>query len=359
MTETTPSAQYYLGWDIGGANLKAALVRADGVAVKVVQVPCPLWQGLDQLDAALALAFAQLSVPPGTNHGVTMTGELADIFPDRPSGVWEIASRIRARLDGDVLFFAGANGFVPFEQVQANANAIASANWLASAAFVARKLKQGLFIDIGSTTADFVLLQDGRPANLGRTDAERMQHEELVYTGVARTSLMALASRIPFAGQWHNVAAEHFATTADVYRLTGELEAAEDMAATADGAGKSIEETSRRLARMVGRDAGDADKAAWVHLAQAFKQQQLALLRHATLRNLSRNLIRPGTPFIGAGAGTFLVRELAQQLGHEFIAVSSLLKAESDPVRNWAGICLPAYAVANLGIPATGAESLC
>lgn len=357
MTETTPSAQQYLGWDIGGANLKAALVRADGVAIKVVQVPCPLWQGLEQLDAALDAALAQLNVPQGVRHSVTMTGELADIFPDRPTGVWQIATCVHAKLSGEVWFFAGADGFVPLAQVQAHSHAIASANWLASAAFVAQKLKQGLFIDIGSTTADFVLLQDAQPANLGKTDAERMQQEELVYTGVIRTSLMALASRIPFAGQWHNLAAEHFATTADVYRLLGELDPQEDMAATADGAGKSVEETSRRLARMVGWDAGDADRAAWVHLAQAFKQQQLDLLRHATLRNLSRNLIRPGTPFIGAGAGTFLVRELAQQLGHEFIAASSLIKAETDQARNWAGVCLPAYAVANLGIPATAGEA--
>lgn len=359
MTETILSSRHYLGWDIGGAHLKAALVRADGVAVKVVQVSCPLWQGLDQLDMAFEAVARQLDMTQVMHHGVTMTGELADIFPDRLTGVWEIASRAQACLTSEVFFFAGANGFVPLGEVQANANAIASANWLASAAFVAHKLKQGLFIDIGSTTADFVLLREGSPANLGQTDAERMRHEELVYTGVIRTSLMALASSVPFAGQWQNVAAEHFATTADIYRLTGELDPAEDMAATADGAGKSIEETCQRLARMVGRDAVDADKSAWIHLARAFKQQQLDLLRRAILRNLSRDLESPAMPFIGAGAGAFLVRELAQQLGHEFIAASSLLKAESDEVRDWAGICLPAYSVANLVMDAWGGETTC
>ncbi|MCB5187286.1 S-layer protein [Methylobacillus caricis] len=350
MSETIESTQEFtLGWDIGGANLKAALVRSDGMAVKVIQVSCPLWQGLAELDNALAHVLQELG-NLATSHVVTMTGELADIFPDRPTGVLEIAHQAKLQLGNDVRFFAGNNGFVSFENIKAHANAIASANWLASAAFVASKLQQGLFIDIGSTTADFVLLHDGMVANIGNNDAERMQREELVYTGAIRTSLMALASSIPFGGEWQSVAAEHFATTADVYRLTGDLDSVEDMAATADGAGKSIEETNRRLARMVGRDAAEADEGAWVHLAQAFKQQQLILLRRAALRNLSRNLIRPGMPFIGAGAGTFLVRELAQELGHEFIDVSSLLKAESDNVRNWAGVCLPAYAVANLGI---------
>ncbi|MCB5184487.1 S-layer protein [Methylobacillus gramineus] len=350
MSEPIQSTQkFILGWDIGGANLKAALIKTDGIAVNVMQLSCPLWHGLGELDKAIEQVLQRVG-PVEATHVVTMTGELADIFPDRPTGVLEIAGRIKAQLGDEVLFFAGKSGFVTFEHIKAQVNAIASANWLASAAFVASKLKQGLFIDIGSTTADFVLLHDGIPANLGISDADRMQREELIYTGVIRSSLMALASSITFAGEWQNVAAEHFATTADVYRLTGDLDPMEDMAATADGAGKSIEETNRRLARMVGRDSADADSAAWVHLAQAFKQQQLGLLRRAALRHLSRNLIAPGTPFIGAGVGTFLVRELAQQLGHEFIDVSSLLKAESDNVRNWAGVCLPAYAVANLGI---------
>lgn len=350
MTESHPIAKRsFIGWDIGGAHLKAALVSPAGIAIKVVQVPCPLWQGIGQLDLALSAALDLLAAQE-VLHQVTMTGELADIFPDRPTGVKEIAARVVAKLGAHVQFFAGQSGFVAYPQIDQYANAIASANWLASAAYVASKLQQGLFVDIGSTTADFVLLQAGKPVNLGNSDAERMQYEELVYTGVIRTSLMALASSIPFAGQWQNVAAEHFATTADIYRLTGDLEPEEDMAATADSAGKSLAETSRRLARTVGRDANDASQTAWIHLAQAFKQQQLNLLRRAALRNLSRDLIGPGTPFIGAGAGTFLVRELAQQLGHEFIDVSSLIKAESDHVRNWAGVCLPAYAVANLGL---------
>ncbi len=78
------------------------------------------------------------------------------------------------------------------DQVFQYSAAIASANWLASAAFVATKVSQGLFIDIGSTTADFVVLSDGKPQNRGYSDAERMRFEELVYTGVVRTPLMAL-----------------------------------------------------------------------------------------------------------------------------------------------------------------------
>ena len=46
------AARRVIGWDIGGAHVKAALVR-DGRLQAVRQWPCPLWQGLHLLDAVL------------------------------------------------------------------------------------------------------------------------------------------------------------------------------------------------------------------------------------------------------------------------------------------------------------------
>ena len=39
-----------LGFDVGGAHLKAARVE-DGRVIGAIKIACPLWQGLDQLDA--------------------------------------------------------------------------------------------------------------------------------------------------------------------------------------------------------------------------------------------------------------------------------------------------------------------
>ena len=60
------------------------------------------------------------------------------------------------------------------------------------------------------------------------TDAARLATGELVYHGVVRTPLCALAARVPFRGSAVSVMNEFFATTADVYRLTGELDPAHD-----------------------------------------------------------------------------------------------------------------------------------
>ena len=44
-----------LGWDVGGAHLKAARIE-DGRVTGAVEIACPLWQGIDRLDAAFAEA---------------------------------------------------------------------------------------------------------------------------------------------------------------------------------------------------------------------------------------------------------------------------------------------------------------
>ncbi len=65
------------GYDVGGAHLKVALAE-NGRAIAAAQFACPLWQGLDRLDAA----FAQAAVltERADRHAATMTGELCELL---------------------------------------------------------------------------------------------------------------------------------------------------------------------------------------------------------------------------------------------------------------------------------------
>ncbi len=337
-----------IGWDIGGAHVKAARLRQDGGVVAVVQLACPLWRGLDYLERAVVEAIATLGSTE--QHAVTMTGELADIFPNRHEGVRRIVATLRRLLPDVVLrIFAGQRGFVVSEDVDSHTADIASANWLASAQFAAGQIGDGIFIDMGSTTTDILPLQAGRARPHALTDAGRLASDEMVYTGAIRTPLMAVAPRAPFNGQWQRLAAEHFATMADVYRLTGQLDAAHDMAETADGAGKTLQDSARRLARMVGRDLEEAEMTAWVAVAQFFAQAQLQDIRAAVEHVLARS---PNDgPLVGAGAGRFVVRELARQMARDYVDFADLV--EGDAIQqDWAAVCAPAYAVARLGVAA-------
>jgi uncharacterized hydantoinase/oxoprolinase family protein len=98
------------GWDIGGAHLKVARVDATGRVRVVMQVPCALWRGLHELDRAHeAVAAVTAGV---ARHAVTMTGESADIFPDRRSGVATLCDWVATRLPGATAVFDRDAGLV-------------------------------------------------------------------------------------------------------------------------------------------------------------------------------------------------------------------------------------------------------
>ena len=352
-----------IGWDVGGAHLKAALLDTSGALLQVVQVPCALWRGLPELDAAIDEVLNHFEVKTAL-HAITMTGELVDIFANREVGVNAISAFMDAKLNGVKLFYTGAGTladsscFLSLSEVSQSWQSIASANWLASACFSAHQMQtlknsnSALLVDIGSTTTDFVPLINGQPSCLGFTDAARMQFEELVYTGVIRTPLMALAQKISFNLGVTSVAAEFFATSGDVYRLTGDLLLADDMAETADGKDISIFSSARRIARMVGHDVEDADMISWHQLAQAFKDKQIERLTEVTKVNLDR-IAKTGNgrgiSIIGAGVGRFLVKQIAEKMHLNYLDVSDLFNCNIEtPRQSQASVCLPAYAVACL-----------
>jgi len=159
---------------------------------------------------------------------------------------------------------------------------------------------------------------------------------------------MAFGSHISFEGARAPLAAEHFATAADVYRLTGELQPELDLAATADGAGKSQKDSARRLARMICRDLEEAGLEQWKTLASAFRQLQLDRLKAAAMRQFSRGVLPPDAPILGVGAGRFLIRELARQLGRDYQDATDLIVAATPKLAQQAAVCFPAYAVARL-----------
>lgn len=342
----------FIGWDIGGAHLKAVAVDASGGILAVIQEACPLWQGMERLHAALDRALEKLSPGSQSRHAVTMTGELVDFFPGREQGVAALVGAVAERFGfGAVSVFAGHDGFIAAEAVRAkDAATIASANWLACGLWTAANLHEALFVDIGSTTTDILPICQHRVKHRGYTDYERMRYDELVYTGIVRTPLMVLAERVPFQGERVGVMAEHFATTADIYRLTGELPEHADQMPAADNGPKTPEGSMRRVARLLGRDADSAPPEAWRRAAEFLRERQIASIRGGIDIQLSRSLLGDEAPFVGAGVGRFLVRELAGRLKHPYLDFSDLFSMSTSQTEFLAADCAPAAAVACLSV---------
>jgi len=339
-----------LGWDVGGAHVKASLTLGGRVR-EVAQWPAPLWQGLAHLDAAIDAARARWPRLDGAHHGVTMTAEMTDLFPDREAGVAALVDRIGARLGPATRFFAGPAAWLTRTEAPGRWRDIASANWLATAHQIAARQPDALLADIGSTTTDLIPIRNGEPRPQGRSDADRLANGELVYVGVARTPLCALARQIDFGSRRYNVMNEFFATTADVFRLTGELDAEHDQHPAADGGDKDTTAICRRLARMIGMDARDAELAQWTAFAGHWREALLAEIATNITRVAREAELPAAAPVVGAGCGLFLARELAARIGRPFVPfhrVAGFDATATAEVGRWTDTCAPSVAVALL-----------
>lgn len=338
-----------MGWDIGGAHVKAACVDENGEVVTVLQTACPLWRGIDQL--TLALERLSPCFPKEVAcHAVTMTGELVDCFASREAGIHAIVGALSALLGSETLrVFAGVQGFVAPDRITGeHIMQIASANWLASITLAAKQCRNALFVDIGSTTTDILCIEHHRPSILGYTDYERLRSGELFYTGSVRTSVMAVARQAMFKGESMHLMAEHFATMADVYRLTGDLQEAHDQSETADCGPKTVSASALRLSRLTGYEFDDGDLPLWRAFAHQLKNQQMEQVRQACERQIERLPSEDVFTVVGAGVGRFLVRDIAAAWNARYIDFNDLCPARLVDDAIQPADCAPAVAVAFL-----------
>lgn len=332
-----------IGFDVGGAHLKVA--RAErGKVVQAEVLATPLWQGLDTLTGALGkiddlCAGADLAA-------FTMTGELCDAFATRAEGVKGLLDILERHVPVErKTIYAGRAGFVSIEAAAAHVMDVASANWHATASLVGKLVGEALFVDMGSTTTDILPVNNAGAANRGYTDAERLLSGELVYTGFTRTFLFGVASNAPVDGRLTPLMNEYFASMADVHRVLGVLDEADDLHATADGKEKTAAASMGRLAHMVGRDAADLGARQWRNVAAWFSEKQLRTVHDAAA--LVASAIDEDAPLVAAGTGRWQLARLASRMGRRYVDLAEILPAE-DATRREAANGAAASAVALL-----------
>ena len=162
---------------------------------------------------------------------------------------------------------------------------------------------------------------------------------ELVYTGVLRTNLAAIAPRVPVRGDWCPVSSEYFAISADVHLVLSHLTPEQYDCPTPDGRPATLPFARERIARLVCADVEQLDEVEVGAIAAFLHAEQLRRLEDA-----ARRVQRPlpsAAPVVAVGSGAFLGREVAARLG----------RAVADPPAPWGatgGEVGPAAALAAL-----------
>src|SRR6266851_5506043 len=261
-----------LGWDVGGANLKAARIAEDDTSEpRMLERPFPLWREPHRLPAILREAADCLGT--AATMAVTTTAELADCFATKREGVAFVLDAFHTAFP-DVLF-----------------------------------------LDVGSTTTDVIPIVAGRVAVKGRTDPARLRSGELVYTGRLRTPVCAIVRAVPLGGRRCRIAAEHFAVAADVHRWLGRIDESEYTCETPDGRGRSRLDAAARIARMVCADLEMIGHGEVTAIANHISRAQVRQIAGG-IRQVMRRL-GPACPRLAvlAGEGTFLARAAAEEVG--------------------------------------------
>jgi len=340
-------SSFISGWDIGGAHLKVARCDQDGKIIDVIQVACPLWQGIEYLEQAIETVFKLLNNQDDL-AAVTMTGELVDIFPHRQAGVVAILACVCKYIShSKVQVYAGQLGWLPPQQAGQQWRQVASRNWQASANLIAQYCSEGLFVDLGSTSCDIIPLVNHQAIPQGFDDLSRQTNRELLYTGAIRTPLISLCQTAPFNGELVGLAAEVFATTGDVWCLLAQLDSDSIQDASADNMPWTAENCARRLARLLGTDSLHPADPQWQQLAKWFAEQQIHHINKALLHvHSAHSTLSPKAPIIGAGVGRFIVQQCAQRLNQPYIDIADLLRLPKVEAADH----LPAIAVALLAM---------
>jgi (4-(4-[2-(gamma-L-glutamylamino)ethyl]phenoxymethyl)furan-2-yl)methanamine synthase len=310
-----------LGWDIGGVNTKAA--RADG---RSASVPLELQRDSGGLVPALWSLAASLGHAPGTAHAVTMTAELSQAFRTKREGVGFVLDAMATTFPGDAVHVFGVHGrFMEPADARARPLDTGASNWMATAAFVARSVPDGILIDIGTTSTDIIPLAGGQVAAQGRTDPARLMSGELVYTGAVRTPVEALLRDVPLWDGRCAVSADGFATIGDAHLWLGALEPADYTASTSDGRPATRVFAGERLARAVCGDREMLDEAAIDGIARALVEAQLERVTAGVRRVRAR--CPDARTAVVAGLGEFIATATARRAGLEVTRLADRLGA--------------------------------
>src|SRR5918999_1525165 len=302
MTGTT---RMQLAVDIGGANTKAAWF--DDELVRTLTRPLEVWRDRE----ALVGVLREVGAGPADAVAITMTAELSDAFRTKREGVAFVLDAAQAAFgDRPLGVLTTAGELVTVEEARARPWDVAAANWGAPALAVAAAYSDALLIDVGSTTADVVPIAAGRVAATGHNDLERLLAGELVYTGVLRTNLAAIAPRVPVRGEWCPVSSEYFAISGDIHLVLGHLEPEAYDCPTPDGRPATVPFARERIARLVCSDLDQLGERDVDAIAAFLHGEQLRQIEDAA----RRAQLTHDAPVVAVGSGAFLGREVAARV---------------------------------------------
>lgn len=339
-----------LGWDIGGVNVKTALIKTWNASVEELKTAMqyfPIWKrGKEQLPAVLDRLRNEVAGSIKLDAvGIAMTAELSDAYWTKREGVNHILDCVKKVFANIPIFVLDAEANLrSVEEARQEPLKVAAANWPATGWMVSRLIKDCIIIDTGSTTTSIIPVIDGKIAATGRTDLAKLLNGELVYTGSLRTNVATIVSFIPIRGGTARVSSELFAQSGDIHLILGNIKENDYTAETVDGRGKTRVEAMARLARVVCADIEMLTEQEIVEIANHVYEKQVEQIGEGLMQvcNRIKLCLKENIPVVVTGLGrNFLAKKAAQKAGFNWIiGLGELLGADATLASPSVGVAL-------------------
>ena len=248
-----------LGLDIGGANIKATFLQTQNATMQELRTLVeyfPVWKSKKKLPRVLEKLAKSLTNSTALNGvGVTITAELSDAYLTKKEGINHVLDSITEVFTDTPTFVLDVEAkLLTVKDALEAPLKIASANWAATGWMVSQLIKNCIIVDVGSTTTSIIPVINGKTRAEGKTDLEKLQNGELVYSGSLRTNVATIVDCIPVRGSMACVSSELFAQSGDIHLILDNIGEEDYIVETCDGRGKNKRECMARLARVVCAD---------------------------------------------------------------------------------------------------------
>ncbi len=296
-----------LALDIGGAYTKILYFDNDKI-VENSYIYFPIWKRIKYLKGFLMNISKKFIYD---YVGITFTAELSDIFKSKAEGV-----RYLVKVCDEVF---EKPYYLTYDKILIRSNYIdnpyklSGANFVSSVYFMEKYFGEGILIDMGSTTTDIIPFRRGETL-YARSDFERILSKQLVYIGYLRTPINTIINQIDYKNRSVRLSSEFFAIMADVFNILGELK--NYSCETPDGKGKDIENSMRRVARLLCCDLEEISKEVILDICKSVKRNVLEIISEAIRYNIERYKLFKAYL---CGIGKEFLKEVCKSISVEYI----------------------------------------
>jgi probable H4MPT-linked C1 transfer pathway protein len=339
-----------LGFDIGGANTKAAFIVAQECSVKTVKVKSeyfPVWKkGKGELSQLLKTLAGELVGSEALDAvGATMTAELSDAFFTKKEGVNYLLDCLTESFFNVPVFILNTEAkLASVDKAREEPLSVASANWSATGWMISQMIENCIIVDVGSTSTSIIPVVRGKIAAKGETDLEKLMIGELVYTGSLRTNVAAILSSVRLRSRNAMVSSEFFAQSGDAHLVLDNIAEQDYTVETPDGRGKTKKEALARLARVVCADIDMLSEKEITDLAEQAWKKQIERIGEGLKRVYNRldSSSKRKIAVVVTGMGKdFLARKAARKAGFkQVINIGELLNNEVAVMSPSVGVAL-------------------